>query len=84
MLIAPRSKQSKQFTAQTDIECLYSRVIRSGRLDGAFETLFLRFWDRYLSKTGDHSSPPEELGYQSSSSAARGRDGAAAAFELAL
>lgn len=25
----------------------------SGRLDGAFETLFLRFWERYLKKTGD-------------------------------
>jgi len=26
---------------------------RSGRLEGDFETLFLRFWDRYLSKSGD-------------------------------
>ena len=26
---------------------------RSGRLEGAFEKLFLRFWDRYLEKSGD-------------------------------
>jgi Phosphotransferase enzyme family len=26
---------------------------RSGRLEGAFETLFLRFWERYLEKSGD-------------------------------
>jgi hypothetical protein len=26
---------------------------RSGRLEGAFEKLFLHFWDRYLEKTGD-------------------------------
>jgi hypothetical protein len=26
---------------------------RSGRLDGNFETLFKRFWERYLTKTGD-------------------------------
>jgi hypothetical protein len=26
---------------------------RSGRLEGGFETLFLRFWERYLEKSGD-------------------------------
>ena len=26
---------------------------RSGRLEGAFEKLFLRFWERYLEKSGD-------------------------------
>jgi len=26
---------------------------RSGRLEGAFETLFLRFWERYLERSGD-------------------------------
>lgn len=26
---------------------------RSGRLEGPFETLFLRFWNRYLEKSGD-------------------------------
>ena len=26
---------------------------RSGRLEGSFNDLFLRFWDRYLEKTGD-------------------------------
>lgn len=27
---------------------------RSGRLEGPLETLFLRFWNRYLEKSGDH------------------------------
>lgn len=27
---------------------------RSGRLEGSFATLFLRFWERYLEKSGDH------------------------------
>ncbi len=26
---------------------------RTGKLEGAFESLFLRFWDRYLKQTGD-------------------------------
>ena len=26
---------------------------RSGRLEGNFQTLFGRFWDRYLTETGD-------------------------------
>jgi aminoglycoside phosphotransferase family enzyme len=32
---------------------LFFSLQRSGRLEGAFETLFQRFWDRYLEKTGD-------------------------------
>lgn len=32
---------------------LFSSLQREGRLAGAFETLFRRFWDRYLEKTGD-------------------------------
>ncbi len=41
-----------------DVTCLtgnylFSSLQRSGRLEGAFETLFRRFWDRYLEATGD-------------------------------
>jgi hypothetical protein len=32
---------------------LFCSLQRSGRLAGAFETLFRRFWDRYLKRTGD-------------------------------
>lgn len=32
---------------------LFFSLQRNERLDGAFETLFLRFWDRYISKSGD-------------------------------
>lgn len=32
---------------------LFFSLQRSGRLEGALEALFLRFWDRYLEKTGD-------------------------------
>src|SRR5512146_41887 len=32
---------------------LFCSLQREGRLGGAFETLFRRFWDRYLDKTGD-------------------------------
>jgi aminoglycoside phosphotransferase (APT) family kinase protein len=32
---------------------LFFSLQRSGRLEGAFETLFQRFWERYLEKTGD-------------------------------
>jgi hypothetical protein len=32
---------------------LFSSLQREGRLAGPFETLFRRFWDRYLEKTGD-------------------------------
>ncbi len=41
-----------------DVTCitlnyLFFSLQRSGKLEGAFEELFLRFWDRYLEKTGD-------------------------------
>ncbi|MGE5190510.1 MAG: phosphotransferase family protein [Gemmatimonadota bacterium] len=41
-----------------DVTCLtgnylFSSLQRSGRLSGEFETLFRRFWDRYLDATGD-------------------------------
>ena len=41
-----------------DVACLTLNYVffslqRTGRLDGDFGTLFLRFWDRYLNKTGD-------------------------------
>jgi len=32
---------------------LFFSLQRSGRLDGNLETLFMRFWERYLEKTGD-------------------------------
>lgn len=42
-----------------DVTCLAANYIffsmqRAGRLEGSFGDLFLRFWDRYLEKTGDH------------------------------
>jgi len=41
-----------------DVTCLTMNYLffslqRSGRLEGPFETLFRRFWDRYLAKSGD-------------------------------
>jgi Phosphotransferase enzyme family len=41
-----------------DVTCITLNYVffslqRSGKLEGAFESLFLRFWDRYLEKTGD-------------------------------
>lgn len=41
-----------------DVTCLTMNYLffslqRSGRLDGPFETLFRRFWERYLAKSGD-------------------------------
>jgi len=41
-----------------DVTCLTMNYVffslqRSGRLDGSFETLFRRFWERYLSNSGD-------------------------------
>jgi hypothetical protein len=41
-----------------DVTCLTMNFLffslqRSGRLEGNFETLFMRFWDRYLEKSGD-------------------------------
>jgi hypothetical protein len=35
------------------INYLFFSLQRSGRLEGAFETLFSRFWQRYLGATGD-------------------------------
>jgi len=41
-----------------DVSCLTMNYLffslqRSGRLDGNLETLFMRFWERYLEKSGD-------------------------------
>jgi len=41
-----------------DVACLtlnylFFSLQRSGRLEGAFETLFRRFWERYLERSGD-------------------------------
>jgi hypothetical protein len=36
---------------------LFFSLQRSGRLEGGLETLFLRFWDRYLEKSGDSEMP---------------------------
>jgi thiamine kinase-like enzyme len=41
-----------------DVTCLSMNYLffslqRSGKLEGALETLFLRFWDRYLKQSGD-------------------------------
>lgn len=41
-----------------DVTCITLNYVffslqRSGKLEGAFDNLFLRFWDRYLEKTGD-------------------------------
>jgi hypothetical protein len=41
-----------------DVTCLTGNYLffslqRSGRLEGAFESLFRRFWERYLEKSGD-------------------------------
>jgi len=41
-----------------DVTCITLNYVffslqRSGRLEGAFESLFLSFWDRYLEQTGD-------------------------------
>jgi phosphotransferase family enzyme len=41
-----------------DVTCLTANYLffslqRSGRLEGAFEALFLRFWERYLERSGD-------------------------------
>src|SRR5215510_6222767 len=44
--------------AADDVSCITMNYVffslqRSGRLDRNFESLFMRFWDRYLSKSGD-------------------------------
>ncbi len=41
-----------------DVTCLTMNYLffslqRSGRLEGVFENLFVRFWERYLHQTGD-------------------------------
>lgn len=41
-----------------DVTCLsmnylFSSIIRSGRLEGAFERIFRQFWETYLDRTGD-------------------------------
>lgn len=35
------------------VNYLFFSLQSTGKLEGAFETLFQRFWDRYLEKTGD-------------------------------
>jgi hypothetical protein len=35
------------------INYLFSSLLRSGKLKGSFEKMFMRFWENYLSKTGD-------------------------------
>lgn len=45
-----------------DLACLtlnylFFSLQRHGRLEGAFETLFLRFWERYLERSGDAEMP---------------------------
>lgn len=39
--------------ASLTMNYLFFSLQRSGRLEGAFETLFLRFWERYLEQSGD-------------------------------
>ena len=36
------------------INYLFSSLLRSGRLEGAFEKMFSLLWDNYLEKTNDH------------------------------
>jgi hypothetical protein len=48
-----------------DVTCitvnyLFFSLQSAGELAGAFESLFLRFWDRYLEKTGDPGSRASE------------------------
>ena len=40
-------------TAAMSINYLFFSLQRSGRFEGAFEKMFLSFWDNYLDKTGD-------------------------------
>jgi hypothetical protein len=39
--------------ASLTLNYVFFSLQRSERLEGAFQTLFLRFWDRYLEKSGD-------------------------------
>jgi hypothetical protein len=40
-------------TTCLSINYLLSSLLRSGKLEGAFEKMFTLFWDNYLAKTGD-------------------------------
>jgi hypothetical protein len=40
-------------TACLSINYLFSSLLRSGRLEGPFEKMFMLFWENYLEKTGD-------------------------------
>ena len=40
-------------TATMSINYLFFSLQRSGRFEGAFEKMFMSFWDNYLEKTGD-------------------------------
>jgi hypothetical protein len=41
-------------TTCLSINYLFSSLLGSGKLDGAFERMFMSFWDNYLSRTNDH------------------------------
>lgn len=40
-------------TTCLSINYLFSSLLRSGKLDGPFEKMFLTFWDNYLARTND-------------------------------
>ncbi len=45
--------------AADDVTCmtinyLFASLLRSGKLDGSFERMYLLFWENYLAKTNDH------------------------------
>ena len=40
-------------TTCLSINYLFSSLLRSGRLEGPFEKMFLTFWDNYLARTND-------------------------------
>ena len=40
-------------TTCLSINYLFSSLLSSGKLDGAFERMFMSFWDNYLSRTND-------------------------------
>jgi tRNA A-37 threonylcarbamoyl transferase component Bud32 len=41
-------------TTSLSINYLFSSLLRSGKLEGPFEKMFVLFWENYLRKTGDH------------------------------
>src|SRR5438477_358843 len=51
-LSALDSERADDVTSLT-MNFLFFSLQRSGRLDGNFESLFQRFWERYLTKSGD-------------------------------